>query len=538
MTNTRLRFSALFGLFAIAGLGAGMAPTTLHAQNASYGGTLRAALAILPECVDPQQDVYGYGFSLGPGRQLIDTLTYAPASGGGAIEPWLAKSWTVDDRAEIFTFTLRDDVTFSNGEKLNAQVVADNFNWLSKQNSSVAGAAAIEGFVEAKVLGDYQIAIKFGTPHADFLYRTTNGNLGIVAPETLKKSAEQRCAEGVIGSGPFVQDGPVNFNRAVTFKRREDYNWAPPSLDHKGKAYVEKIEWQVIPEGAVRTGALRSGQVDLIFQASTKDVPTLQQQGFEIHTDSVNWLNVGFFANTSKPNLSELAVRQAIQIGIDRQKVIDYAFDGIGVPARNLLASGSPLYNDLSGLLTQDQDKARQILDAAGWIVPPGGKIRQRDGRPLEIELTFRENAYNQVTTEAVQQQLAQIGIQIKLRPRTGSDFSAAVNAKDYELHRWSSEFWPPRLLSPKGNNSSQLTGEAADELDRLFEISARTADPEKARSAAKDWETVVLEKGYFFPILESPSPNTVNSAHVKGLDQRSFGTSGTIHLYAASLED
>ncbi|WP_171909737.1 ABC transporter substrate-binding protein [Rhodobacter sp. 24-YEA-8] len=384
---------------------------------------MRAAIALLPECVDPQQDIYGYGFGLGPGRQLIDTLTFASVASGGAPEPWLATAWTVDEAAQVFNFTLRDDVTFSNEEKLIAQAVASDAR---------------------------TVVITFDHPRADFLFRSWSGIPGIVAPQTLQKTAEQRCVDGIIGSGPFVQDGAVNFNSTVTFKRREGYNWAPKGLDH-----VETIEWTVIPEGTVRSGALRSGQVDLIFQASTKDVPSFNREGFTVHTDTVNALSVGFFANTTRGNLVDPAVRRAIQLGIDRQKVIDYAFDGIGVPARNLVASGSPIYNDLGDLLVQDQAKAREILDAAGWTLPEGAKIREKDGKSLEIELTFRENAYNLVTTEAVQQQLAQIGIQITLRPRTGADFANVVNSKAYELHRWSSEFWPPRMLSPRGNRGA-----------------------------------------------------------------------------------
>ncbi|MCL4067506.1 ABC transporter substrate-binding protein [Pseudomonas sp. GX19020] len=257
-----------------------VSPALLHAETPQAGGTLRAAIALLPECVDPQQDIYGFG--LGPGRQLIDTLTFASVASGGAPEPWLATAWTVDEAAQVFTFTLRDDVTFSNEEKLTAQAVADNFIWLSKQKASVAGAAAIEGFVSAVAPDARTVVITFDHPRADFLFRSSSGIPGIVAPQTLQKTAEQRCVDGIIGSGPFVQDGAVNFNSTVTFKRREGYNWAPKGLDHGGKAHVETIEWTVIPEGTVRSGALRSGQVDLIFQTATKDVPSFNREGFTV----------------------------------------------------------------------------------------------------------------------------------------------------------------------------------------------------------------------------------------------------------------
>ncbi len=125
----------VFGLVALAAVSSSAA---FAADTPRAGGTLNVALQRQADCIDPQQSNYGYGSV--DGRQLVDSLTDQSYAEPTKIVPWLAKSWEISDDARTFTFTLRDDVTFSDGSPLDSAVVKRNFEVLATFPGAAGGA--------------------------------------------------------------------------------------------------------------------------------------------------------------------------------------------------------------------------------------------------------------------------------------------------------------------------------------------------------------------------------------------------------------
>lgn len=496
--------------------------TAAFAQaDVKSGGTLTVGLQRQQDCIDPQQNNYGYGSV--DGRQIVDSLTDQSYSEPTKIVPWLARSWEVSDDAKTYVFRLRDDVTFSDGSKFDADIVKRNIETLSKIPGAT-GAAALRGITNVTLDDPYTIRIEFDAPNVAFLQATSAAEFGIVAAATLEKTPDERCHSGVIGTGPFVLDKVV-FNEQTTLVRREDYGWASELRQHQGKAHIEKVVYRVIPEGTVRSGALQSGQVDLVQGVSFDDIPVLEKAGFVVDRAPFHGVATQLVINTKSPVLKDREVRRALQITLDRREIVDLAFSGFHNPSTGLLTANSGYFLDQTAKLGPNPDAGRSILDAAGWVPGPDG-VRQKDGQRLSIAASFFAAPANQAFLEVVQQQLADIGVELNLRPLTAGAFDEALLKGDYDLHRWARELADPdgirQIFSTRTANRLWL--EPNNPLDVLLDEQRATVDPEKRGEVVNKIQALVIDEAYSLPIFDSVQL-WLHSAAVKG---HSFGAGGT----------
>ena len=175
-------------------------------------------------------------------------------------------------------------MTFSNGERLDAQVVADNFESQKRLGDSGFATTAkshLANFTGAEVLDASTVALNFSEPSAGFLQAARSDTLAIIAPESLKKTPEERCAQGVIASGPFVQK-ELETNAKVVLARRDGYHWGSSLNKNKGEAYLDSITFLVVPESSVRIGGLTSGQLDAAIDIPSTDVDRAEGAGLTV----------------------------------------------------------------------------------------------------------------------------------------------------------------------------------------------------------------------------------------------------------------
>jgi len=485
------------------------------------GGTLTVGLMVQSECLDPQQHHHGFGSR--EGRQIVDSLTDQGSEDASRIVPWLARSWTINEDATRYTFDLREDVTFSDGSKLDATVVKDNFEALAKIPGA-AGSEYLNGVKSITVPSTHRIVIEFREPNLAFQAATATSELGIVAPATLKKTADARCYEGVIGSGPFVLKS-AKFNEQIVLVRRDGYNWASSLKKHQGEAYLDQIVFRVIPEASVRTGALRSGQVDLT-NASYQDAPTLEGAGFQLVNAAYIGTAATLFVNTSRPVVDDVEVRRALQQGLNRQEIVDLVQNGYVVPATGLLTPRTPGFVDLSAAIAYDPAAAKARLDKAGWKPGPDG-IRVKNGQTLRIRGSFWANAINRALFEVLQQQARDLGIDFIVGPVPSSaEYLQGQIAGQYDLYRWHWSLADVDVLrkdySTQGLNRLRLPKD--NDIDRLLFAQAGETDPARRRALTDEVQKIIVDKAYGIPLF-NPDNLWAANARVKDL---SFGPSGT----------
>jgi len=477
-------------------------PATSTASGAPQpGGVLRVGLAADPVCLDPQQN--GNAASINISRQVVDGLTDLDPE-TGEITPWLAESWEVSPDARTFTFHLREGVTFSDGTPLDAQVVKDNLDkvvTLGAATSLVTGY--LKGYAGATAVDPRTVRVEFSEPNAGFLQATSVVQLGIVAPSTLQKSAEERCqAQNVIGSGPFVFDTYTQ-NVSTTLTKRPGYAWPSAVGEHAGEAYLDRIEFNVIAESGVRTGSLQSGQLDVITDVQPVDEQVLASGGATVLSRANPGVDNTLFAKGTSAFASDAAVRTALQKAVDRQQLAS-VLGASHKPATSILAATTPGYVDESVLLAADPAGAAAALDAAGWVPGPDG-IRVRDGQRLALDVIYLSSvATNQTVLELLQQQLRDVGIELVLRPLSVADYVTA--AKDPAVNLSFGNFTRPDLdvlrttFSAKASNAARVDD---PELEELLDGLASTADATAREALGAQAQKLILERGYGIPVYE-----------------------------------
>ncbi|MEU7608254.1 ABC transporter substrate-binding protein [Micromonospora sp. NPDC049204] len=465
------------------------------------GGELKFALPADPTCLDPHQAATSEGLYVA--RGLVDSLTdQNPAT--GEIVPWLATSWSVTKDASEFTFHLREDATFADGTPVDAEAVKRNLDDVAALGAkSILGSGFVQGYKATRVTGPHTAVVTFGGPNAQFLQATSTPTLGLLAPTSLGKGAEQRCTGGLVGSGPF-QLGGYETNRSTTLTRRTGYAWPSPLSLHQGDARLEKVTFLVMPESGVRTGSLTSGQVDGIAGVAPQDEPALRGGRVSLLSRANPGVPVAFSVNTARPIAANLAVRQAVQAAVNRTEVVDTVLSPSYRPATSALSSSTANFTDNSPLLRHDPQTARRLLDGAGWQPGPDG-IRSHDGQRLTLEAILATNfGPNKAAVELIQQQLRDVGIELDLRILSIADYQQARGSGDYDLAWGSGTRADPDILrtafSDKLLNLSRIND---PDLQRDLDAQAAAGDAKRRAELVATAQRRVLDQAYQIPVFE-----------------------------------
>jgi peptide/nickel transport system substrate-binding protein len=473
------------------------------AGSPQAGGTLRYGLSGAPTCADPAQS--GSNQTIYVARQVVDSLTDQDPE-TGALTPWLAESWDVSSDASSFTFHLRDGVTFSDGTPFTADSVKKNFDAILGTLTAAKAALAasyLAGYTGSTVVDPLTVQVNFAAPNAQFLQATSTVQLGFLSDADVAKSAEQRCAGDLSGTGPFVYESYVQ-DRSATLVKRTGYAWGSDVFAHDGEAYLDRIEFTIVPESGVRSGSLASGQLDAVSDALPQDAPQIEGAGGRILTTSNPGVPFGFQPNVTRGVLADPVVRAAIVPAINRQELVDTVLGPDFEPATSTLASRTPDYVALSDV-TYDPDAAKKILDDAGWV-PGSDGIRAKNGTPLSFSVTFSSVfAGNQAILELVQQQLRQVGIDLRLDLVSTAEQTARQGSKDYDSTYYNSTRADGDILRTAfGLDGRNLNARGPiPELDEVLAAQLRTTDPQQRGELIERAQQLVLDNGLWLPTVE-----------------------------------
>ncbi|HVW45036.1 MAG TPA: ABC transporter substrate-binding protein [Amycolatopsis sp.] len=467
------------------------------------GGTLTIAVGSNPDCVDPQQAATNA--SLNVGRQLVDSLTdQDPAT--GEIKPWLAQSWESNADSTSFTFHLRQGATFSDGTPVDANAVKTSFDGIKALGvKAQVGSGYVAAYKGTTVLDAQTVRIDFTAPSAQFLQASSTMSLGVLAPAAYQKSADQRCqGDGLIGSGPFVFTS-FKQNADIVISKRKGYNWGSSLWKHQGEAYLDQVDYKIVPEPGVRTGSLLSGQLDATTEVQPVDEAQFQGNGFSENTRPNPGIVFNLQANVTRGVLTDEKVRQAVSKGVNRQEVVDTVLSKNYKPATSILASTTPLYADLSAQLAYDPAGAAALLDADGWVPGPDG-IRVKDGQRLTAKAIFA-TVFNQSQSvlELVQQQLRKIGFDLQLELHTTAETLQIQQSGNYDFLFYNLTRSDPDILrgsfSTKAGNRSKL--QPGNPLDAQLDAEASTVDKAVREPAAQQAQRIIVDQAYAIPLFE-----------------------------------
>lgn len=447
-------------------------------------------------------------------RNVAESLT-DQSPDDGKIIPWLAKSWEVSDDALSYTFHLRNDVTFSNGERFDAHAVKaafDSNKAFAAQLPATFGATYLAGYDHAEVVDDFTVKLVLSRPNAGFLQATSTTNLAILAPASYKLTAKERSLGKIIGTGPFILEHYTP-ETGARLTRRQGYAWASASMKNKGDAHLDAVEISYIPEESVRNGLFLQGQADVLWPRnpfSEVDLKLYQSKGATIQSRALPGPALNLYPNTRGQRvLGDKRVRQALLKAIDRKSYASTVYNADFPVVSGVYDVTTPYFKSQADKLAYDPEGAARLLDEAGWSKGADG-YRQKDGKRLS--LGYNINGSETAGDVLVQDQLRKVGIDLKLNVVTRAEWTAANAAGNYDLTSTYMTRADPiilqTILDPRSANSSTLATNTYEpttlpQATALFDAGITATQAAQRASAYGDLQDLLVNEASAFPIYE-----------------------------------
>lgn len=430
----------------------------------------------------------------------------------GEFHPWLAKSWEISDDHLTYTITLKEGITFSNGDPLDAETVKLNFDQhgFGDEKLGITKDPFWGDYVGTEAVDPQTVRITLSKPNAGFLQILSNYRASsILAKEFLSLDVNgQGDLNNWVGTGPFVVES-VTGTTGLTLKRRDDYDWAPEGSAHNGPAYLEKIQFKVVPEAGTRVGALASGEAQISRNIAPYDEETVTAAGGVIDAIPVqgetNDLTIQLAA---KAPTQDLNVRLALQAATDRAEINATVLSPSYPIPTSALTEGTPLRGDASKYLVYDLDKAKSLLDQAGWIEGSDG-IRVKDGQRLHFEIWVAPfYQVSQPVLELLQSQWRKAGVELNINSASLTEYQSiqAERRDTWTFEQGQQSTAEPSVLRASysfDRSNATHTSEPNPELEALLAAQAVEFDPVKRKAAVQAIEDYIFSNGYSIPLYD-----------------------------------
>jgi len=473
---------------------------------ASSGGTLIYGLSgDLDDTLDPQ--VTNYDTTIRVTLNVCEPLVWEPEP--GKFVPGLAESWDISSDATIYTFRLKKGVVFHDGTPFNGAAVKFTFDRVIDPVTKAGQSHDQLGpYDHTEVVDDYTIKVVMKQPYAALL-TNLNGYLGIVSPTAVQKMGLAEFARHPVGTGPFLFKEWVPKDH-VSLVKNPDYNWGSSFFQHAGPAYLDGVTYKIIPEPSVRTGTLKTGETHIIDEVDPLEYAALSKDPkFGIIMKGQPGSGWILMLNTSSTGaIVDPAVRQAMEYAIDREGVNTSVFQGLNKAAWSPLMRPTFAYDaSTEQVYSFDPEKAKQVLDTAGWS-PSANGIRARGSQRLEISFPIISRPRDKAMAESVQASLRDVGIDLQVDPLERAAARDAYNQNRYDVaFMWFSYGDPDvlRTLFHSANiNAFNRSRYQVPEVDKMLEDAAGLTDLTKRTDLYKQIQQRVLKDTATVPLVDT----------------------------------
>ena len=396
------------------------------------------------------------------------------------VAPGLAERWEIPDPL-TYIFHLHHGVKFHDGRALTSRDVKWTFDSLL-QGKVRSTKAAVYRFVDRiDAPDDFTIIFHMKEPSATLLWNLSDGAVGIVPFGSGKEMTDRP-----IGSGPF-RFVSAETDKEVKLERNEDH-WGE-------KAKLPRVRFAVVPDATTRALELRKGSADAEINALTPDTILTLEREASLAVERAPGTVLAYLGfNLRDPILKDVRVRQAIAYALDRGPMIEYLWRGEARPARSILPTQSWAYNGNVAAYDHNPEKARQLLDSAGYSAVNGVRFH------LAMKTSTDENT--RLMVAVMQQQLRDVGIALDIRSFEFATFFADVTHGAFQLYglRWIGGNEDPDIFEyafhsakfpPNGANRGYYSNPKAD---ALIDQARREVDPAVRKRLYAELQTILAE--------------------------------------------
>jgi peptide/nickel transport system substrate-binding protein len=521
-------------------------------QQRGAGGELRIIQSQAPSVLAAHsatgsKDTYAGGLVMEP------LLVYLK---DGSLAPVLAATVPSTDDGSVsadlktVTFTLREGVLWSDGEPFTANDVVFTWQWIMNEANASVNSDTWGLIAKLEARDDLTAVVTFTDPQIAWFEAFVGVDTGIIYPAHAFNNDPGNKNDGFlsapIGTGPFRVDS-FSPNDAAQFSANENYREATKpyfsSIAFKGggdaisagRAVVQTGDydytWNVQAEPEIIQDLIDNGTTGKILRTVDTTV-----EGFHINFSDPNKEVNGERSqkDTPHPFLTDIAVRQALNLAIDRTLISERFYGDAKLAEKNALA-GNPFFISPNTTWAFDLDQAAQILDDAGWVL--NGDIREKDGVQLSLVYAAPTNSVRQKTQAVVKQDLESIGFKVELVNIDPNFFFGGASSgtdQDNQHFYWDLAVWssgPPSSIpiswlsqwyaGPDGENIAQASNKWSranvqrwnnPEYDALYLKLQQSRSLEEAQALLIEINDHVIGQVAFIPIVLRPFFNAISN--------------------------
>ena len=422
----------------------------LSCSQASDPNTLVMIIESSPTNLDPRVGIDAQSERIG--ELLFDALLTRDEHLN--VQPGLADRWEIPDPL-TYVFHLHHGVTFHDGRPLTARDVKWTLDSLLQAKIRSTKSAAYRFVDRVDAPDDFTAVFHLKEPNSTLLWNLSEGASGIVPYGSLDEITRQP-----IGTGPF-KFVSAEQDKEIVIARNENY-WGTKPL-------LSRIRFTIVPDATTRALELRKGSADAAINALTSDTIVALERETNLQIDRAPGTVLSYLAfNLHDPTLRDVRVRQAIAYAVDRAPLLQYIWRGFAQPALSILPRQSWAYDDEVASYPHDPEKARQLLDAAGYPA--------RDGIRFQLTMKTSTEESTRLMAAVWQQQLREVGIALDIRTFEFATFFADVTSGSFQLYslRWIGGNEDPDIFEyafhssrfpPKGANRGFYSNPRVDTL-------------------------------------------------------------------------
>jgi len=329
-------------------------------EEDKYGGTIRVAMGSDTNTLDPAYVTSSMDYAFGQATQ--ENLIWRGHD--GTLNPMLATSWESNEDATVWTFELREGVTFHHGKVFNADDVVFTIERLLDPDVGSVAAASLASITEVTKVDDYTVQFETETANA-FLPEAFCITQARIMPSDIDPA---RFDTEEFGTGPFINTEYLPGERAV-FERNPDY-WME---DAEGNSlpYLDEVVFYYMPEPETRAEAIKNGSVEVFYELDFISLSSIESAAGVTVSEAASGSYINFAMIVTEPPFDDKLVRQAVQAATDREAIQQVALLGYGEIAHDIPIPSSDPHSDLFvESPAYDPDHARELLEQAGVDLP------------------------------------------------------------------------------------------------------------------------------------------------------------------------
>ncbi len=418
--------------------------------------------------------------------------------GATTIRPGLAESWEISEDGRVYTFNLRQGVSFHDGEPFNADAVVTWYNSIDEgapdSQYDATRMVYIADFITTwidtvEAVDEFTVRMTLPEPYAPLLANLAIPIAGIVSPAAVARGLDDVMVNPS-GTGAFRLASPDDWTRdsQMVLEANPDY-WG-------GAPKVEQLIIKVIPESSTRLQQVETGEIDIAWALTPEDVERTRENPDLVVVEDAG-LNTNMIElNVGKDPFGSKEVRQALNYAVNKQELSDGLYNGNMVPAGGVLPPVDWAFNPDLQSYPYDPDRAIELLAEAGYD----------EGNPLTF--TFMAytipRGYNPVgdrLATAVQEYWSEVGVQAEIQTAEWTQYRADRRADLYQcaLGGWQGDNGDPdnflaTLLAGASKGAGNTSFYDNPEVNDLLVEAVRVSDMEERKALYQQAEQLIVD--------------------------------------------